>query len=592
MYNVLRFVEHCYVSDPTLRMAQQRVVSYFLTKINLIDAADEEKEKIEDFLTNDLKIMKELMTAGTNYMCYGNDFISLSVPFRRHLRCPKCFIEKPISKWDYRWIEWDFRGECKCGYDGKLVRVDRRSIGQDPIQLIHWPAHEIRIQTLPVPENRVRYLWRLPPVIRTELNKGNKFYLEFLPWDIVDTARHPNHLFGFADGTIYHLRSLPPSGIRHFGWGIPLMFSCYRAIWQLRTLKRYNEAICADFIVPFRVITPSPGTSKEADPVLHANLASFNSRTLSMFASHRRDPCQVQCLPFPIEFQMLGAEGQALAPTDLITAATDELLNGLGVPGDFYRGTLQLQVAPVAIRMFERTWVHFVSELNDLLQWIVDQVSELQNWEKVKVRLQSPTMADDLEKKQILLSLAAGNQISRGTAFAPLNINWTEEIQKMLAEEGKYQEAQAEHQERMQQKAQLQQTVQSMVPPPNMPDSAIQQATAQQGQPQPGGQPAQGAAGGAQGQPGVAGPVSQLPQSYAPTMGTTPDDLLAQAEQIAIQLLSMPYELRRGELMKIKKSNETLHAQVLAKMNSMRSQAKSQGGFQLMQQQLGPGAQQ
>lgn len=579
IYEVLRFAEHFFVSDGTIRSALQRVVSYFLTKIEITDAGDEEKEKLEEFLSNEVQIMKELMIAGMNYMCYGNDFISVNIPFRRHLRCPKCNLEKPIAQWDYAWTEWEFRIECpKCKFTGAATRLDRRSVGADPITLIHWPAHELRVQTVPVPDNKTRYLWRLQPVIRTELNKGNKYYLEHTPWEIIETARHPNHLFAFDENRIYHMRCLPPSGIRHFGWGIPPILANWKQAWYIRVLKRYNEAIGLDFIMPFRVVTPSPGSGREADPVLHANLHTFNSKVLNMFAAHRRDPASVQALPFPIEFQMLGAEGRELAPVDLIEKGTDELLNGMGVPADFYRGTLQLQAAPTALRLFERTWVHFVAEMNHLLQWAVDQISELRNWEKVSVRLQPVTLADDLEKKSVLLQLAAGNQISRQTAFSPLGVNWKDEVKRMLDEEKQFQEEQARHQEEMDQKMQMQQTVQSMVPPGNMPDSAVQQAQQQQGQPQ-------------QDPNAPAGPVGQpmAPQSYAPQSGTTPEDLMAQAEQLAMQLLSMPYEQRRSQLADIKKSNETLHAQVMAKMNEMRNKARSVGGQQVLDQQLGPG---
>jgi hypothetical protein len=55
-------------------------------------------------------------------------------------------------------------------------------------------------------------------------------------------------------------------------------------------------------------------------------------------------------------------------------------------------------------------------------------------------------------------------------------------------------------------------------------------------------------------------------------------------------MLGMPYELRRSELLKIKKSNETLHSLVIAKMDGIRQQAKTQGGYQALQQMVGAGA--
>jgi hypothetical protein len=67
--------------------------------------------------------------------------------------------------------------------------------------------------------------------------------------------------------------------------------------------------------------------------------------------------------------------------------------------------------------------------------------------------------------------------------------------------------------------------------------------------------------------------------------------MMAQADQIAYQMMQMPFELRRGELIKLKHSNETLHALVLSKMEKYRQTAQTQGGFQYLQQQIAGGGQ-
>jgi hypothetical protein len=58
---------------------------------------------------------------------------------------------------------------------------------------------------------------------------------------------------------------------------------------------------------------------------------------------------------------------------------------------------------------------------------------------------------------------------------------------------------------------------------------------------------------------------------------------------MAYQLLAMPHELRRSELSKIKKANDTLHALVIGKINEIRQNAQTQGGFQALQQMVGAG---
>ncbi len=598
IYDVLRWCEFVWITYGTYRMAARRVVRYFLTRIELTDASDDEKEKFETFLEEDLRIMEELATSGDNLMAYGNDFVSVYVPFRRYLRCPHCHIERPIGQIQYRWQQFKFLGTCsnpKCKHEVEFVRVDRRSLDQDKPKIVHWPAHEMRILYNQVSKKSV-YLWEIPPLYKDMIKRGNTFYLESTPWEIIEAIKD-DVLFRFHDEQIFHLKDEIISGVRHYGWGIPLIMGNFKQAWYIQVLKRYNEAIALDYIIPFRVITPAPGSSREADPLLHMNLNTFYSRVMGMFRQHRRDPTSIHALPFGVNLQMLGADAKNLAPTDLIDKATDEFLNAQGVPAELYRGSLQWQAMPVALRLFERTWVSLVNGLNSQINWLFRRLSDLQNWENLKGRLQPVTLADDLEKKQIQLQLAAGKQISQQTALAPFGINFRDEIKRMLEEEEYSQEEMAKFQEDMAQKQELQQVMAQGAMGMGMPGAAGAMPGApgvppgQMGGPAPA-DPAQG------GDPAQAGaapmPMSPSQQVMAASSsgpaGTTPEDLAQQAEQLAYQLLSMPYEMRKSELLKIKKSNETLHAIVISKMEKIRQDAQTQGGYQVLQQQVGAGA--
>jgi len=593
MYDVLRWCEYVWLTYGTYRMACQRVVRYFLTNIELTDASDDEKEKFEDFIGPDhLNLLHELAISGDNRMAYGNEFLSIHVPFRRHLRCPKCSTEQPLKNMSYKWSDWKFIAKCKnpkCKHAGEFERVDRRSIEQDKLRVIHWSPHEMRILYHPI-TGHATYFWEIPPTVKNLIRRGNEFYLETTPWEIIEAVRQ-NKLFRFNDDVIYHMREEPISGVRDYGWGIPLIMGNFKQAWLIQVLKRYNEAIALDYIVPFRVITPNPGSTKEADPLHHMNLGNFNNRVMGMFRDHRRDPTTIHALPFPVNMQLLGAEGKTLAPSELIDRETDELLNAQGIPAELYKGSLQVQAMPTALRLFERTWVSMVTGLNDMINWIFRRVSDLNNWENLKGRLQPVTMADDLERKQVMLQLAAGQQISRQTALAPFGINLRDEVKRMFEEEQFTQEQMARFQEEMAQKQELQQTMQmgaQGMPPGGMP---------------PGGAPPGGMPPGAAGAmpPGAAGGASP---GAPPTMGAgamagaaggggasvTVEDMAMQAEQLAYQMLGMPYEMRRSELLKIKRANETLHALVVSKMQTIRQQAKTEGGYAALQQAVGAGA--
>src|ERR1700719_3266165 len=85
----------------------------------------------------------------------------------------------------------------------------------------------------------------------------------------------------------------------------------------------------------------------------------------------------------PRSWSMFGADANQLAPRDLFDQGMETLLNDVGTPVELYNGSLQLQTAPVALRLFESTWHHLVHSANALLTWFVRQVSQIMSWEVV-----------------------------------------------------------------------------------------------------------------------------------------------------------------------------------------------------------------
>jgi len=238
-----------------------------------------------------------------------------------------------------------------------------------------------------------------------------------------------------------------------------------------------------------------------------------------------------------------------------------------------YKATLSVQAAPMALRLFERTWTHLVSGLNGWLNWFFETITDVLNWEKLSGRMQPVTLAEDMERKQVLLQLSAAQQISKQTALAPFGVDWMAEVERQFDEEKLYQTLSKRFQKEQAQSQQMEQTFEAAQQPP-MPGM-------------PGGMP--GMAGGMPGAPMPAG-GGMMPGGMPGAGGTTPADLLAQAEQVAMQMLSMPYGARKSELLKIKKADATLHAMVIQKMDEIRGQAKQQGGQQMLQQAFGPTA--
>jgi len=564
--SMLTMCEMLWSGNGTYRMAMERVCSYFLTEVEILDVPDGVKKKYKEFLNDSLDITSLLRSVALDFLFYGNSFSSPYIPFRRYLSCKSCRFEQPIDKVIYTFKQLKYYGKCqKCKATGELESIDRSTMEHDKFKIVRWNPHNIQLMFHPI-SHTAEYLLRPTGDMRRHVQLGTPFYIQNMPDELIRAA-YDNTLFAFFDDMIHHMREDTLAGFENRGWGIPRAMSNFRQAFYVQVLKRYNEALALDYIVPWRVITPGgPRGADKIDPLLQANLGDFGNFVETMIREHRIDPLSVHVLPFPIEYQALSGEGRELAPSDLLTLGLDELLNSCGVPADLYKGSLQLQALPAALRLFESTWPHLIAALNKFLNWLMGILAASLNWEPARARLTPISRADDMEARVVRLQLAAAQKISDTTALSPFGIDVREEIRRMFDEQRmlrdettKMQREQQQQQEMDKRLAETNQVMQGgMMPPGGAPVA-------------PG-----GGAGGGMGAPGS-----------AQGGGVTPADVLGQADQIAQQLSVIPEGERRRQLSAIKQQDETLHAVVKQKLSNLRTQARSIGQEQVLQQMAG-----
>lgn len=594
MKSALWWSEYIWTVMGTYRMAMERIVSYFITDLELGgDASDEEKVKYKDFLGQQLDVLSFLSLMMRDRLCYGNAFASVIVPFRRFLQCPKTGDMYPL-KVVYNNFNFDFTGDfefvatCpKTGWRGPWQVVDKPREESDHLVLKRWSPHEMELLHDPYTDE-VSYLWRIPEYYKRMIREGNLYHLERVSKQVLSAVKH-DLLFRFNPDTVFHMKEPTLAGIRNMGWGLPRSLINYRQIWYVQVLRRYNEAIALDYVIPFRLITPAAGGSGSSvggvmtqDPMSVYAAGDFRAQVRNMVNRRRRDPASWQILPFPVNYQMLGGDAKQLAPTELITQGFETLLNETGTPVEFYQGSLSVQAAPIALRLFESTHRQLVSDANRFLQWVCNSISRIMSWELVDASLKRVTIADDMQKQMSALQLMMGQQLSGTSGLAAIGYDWETE-QKRLAEEArKQQELQARQQEEMEQAGFAAEIAKGMNP-------AMQQGAAGG---QPGGMPADpNAAGGgnpvgpdAQSAMGAGNtPVTSYIESMGPNVPVTPNDLQAAAEQLANELLGLPESQKDSQLRQLKQFNPTLHALVRQKMDEIRRNARMQGGAMLMQ---------
>lgn len=597
--DALKYCEFVFNSNPMIREAARRVLSYFITDVEVRPRdvskklGQDEKDKYDAFLNETLDIKNVLHEVSLDYLCYGNSFTSLIVPFRRHLVCPRCYLDVPLREmqankeaWNFRWQMPNFHATCQrgsCGYSGAFHRVDRRTASEKDLVVMRWPVHEIEIRYDPIRDRR-DYVWRIPEDYRTQIRRGDPQILEGAPWEVVEAVERNGFLL-FEKDAIYHMREPTLCGIRHRGWGISRTLVNFRHAWYVQLLHRMNEAIALDYICPMRVITPAPQTSanpEAGDPLLTSDLGSLRGEVSSMIGDHRRDPAGWYFLGTPVQYQLLGGEANQLAPSELLDQGISMLLNGFGMPAELYKGSLSLQAMLPAIRLFESSWSYLVHAQNGFCSWLLGSAANAMGWEPATGRLMSPTQVDDVQNVMAKLQLMQSQQISQTTALRGMKVDFKEETRNILEEEKFKQEEQAKMQEEMETAALMDQMAQGMAQqaPQPVPGQAPGSATPAQGDPsQQGGQGAATTA--AQGM--------QMAQPPLPNQQTTMEEMQAIAEQWANHLLTMQESQRQSEMTKLKAKHSGLHSLVKTTIENIRQQAQTAGGQAVMQQQFGGG---
>jgi len=588
---VLRWCEYIVLSNGSYREALNRVLSYFITDVEISDAGDDEREKWRTFLDETLDIKNVMAIVGLDAMVYGNSFVSVLPSFKRYLSCPGCGFEAPLRKvynepaFQFKWKNYEFHASCpNCKQTGTWKHIDRRMGEDGGFRIKRWNPHELEILHDPLTQENA-YIWKIPEDYRKQIREGHLYHLERCNWEIVQAVKHNNYLL-FDKDVIFHMREEPLAGIRARGWGISRVMTNFRQAWMVQVIHRYNEAICMDYIIPFRVITPAPGDkSTGSDPLLNQDLGGFMGQVMNMVRRRSRDPAAWHTLPYPVQYQALGGDATQLAPKELLEQAQDTLLNAVGIPAEMYKGSMALQAAPMALRLFESSWSALPHNLNSFLRFVVKQICQLLNWEKVTAKLKRVTHADDVQRQIAALQLMTGGQVSQTTGLASIGLDFREEVQRMMADQKYQAEQQAKLQEEMEQSSQMAQMAQPA------PQGGAGGAPGGPGGGQPG-QAAPGGGGGGGGDPGANAAmgaqqsvVSQLPTG--PNQQITPEELQQRSQYVASQIMGMSESQKDSELIKLKRVDPTLHSLVKSQIEDMRQQAKTQGGAMMIAQTYG-----
>jgi hypothetical protein len=433
MNELLRWCTFYFYNSPLIGSAITKLSRYPITDLIIEDEHESIRDMWDRIFNKVMKIKSSSLEINLDLHVYGNAFVSLHLPFIRFLVCSKCGNKEMINKadWSFDSSSYNFRNRCcKCGTSGNVGVKDVIYKDVKGVKIIRWNPENIRIKSNEYTGRRI-YMYVVPWKLKNAVMRGDKDIVEDLPM-IVLQAIKDRRMIRFNNDNIFHLKR-PTLAEQDQGWGKPLIIHVLKDMYYLYTLRRAQEAIALEHIVPFDIIYPMPNAQQ--DPYIHTDLAGWRNQIETMIQKHRRDPNYKAVIPIPVGFGRLGGDGKAMLLTPELNMLAQQIVGGMGIPSEFLFGGLSWTGSSVSLRTLENDFIQNRAQLLDLIIWIKDKLRFWLSLPDIKsMRFSDFRMADDVQRNQQLIGLNAQQKVSDQTLLTELGYNYDQEVKKMIEE--------------------------------------------------------------------------------------------------------------------------------------------------------------
>ena len=438
---ILRFVSVFAMGDSLVAQCISKLSEYPITKLIY---NENEKTKIKDDKTVDfwknllekkIDIVRVDKEAGMDYHAYGNSIVSISLPFKRMLKCSRCreeFAIESVTKVVFQ--NYKYRGKCpKCGAEQEMEARDMPTKEVDRVRVIRWDLQLIDIKYNNISGDHF-YYYTVPPNIRDAIRRGDLDIVNTTRLEIIKAIKKNKQIKLMADN-LYHMKRPGPQYMMpsERGWGISSVLAVMKDIFHTKILKKGNEMISFDHIVPFRTIFPA-GTG-DVSPHAQTNLGAWRSRLEEEIVKWRQDPNYISIMPFPMGVGTFGGDAKLLMVGPEIRQAEDDIVIGMGVIPEIIRGGASWSGSNVSLRVVENTFLNHRQQIDGLHEFIIKRLAAYFEKPEIDLRMADFKMADDLEKKKILVNgasgPASGRLFSKTTALKEMDFDPEKEMENI-----------------------------------------------------------------------------------------------------------------------------------------------------------------
>ena len=522
--DLFKWCEVVYNSMPTVANAIRKLVHYPITDFSFEDQPEQMREKTKKLL--DAVHMKSiLMEFNTDFYIYGNVFRTVYMPFKRFIQCARCGEQTAIEKSKFRVRKSNIEVKCKnCGWTQARLH-DEELRNPEKIVIVRWDPKNIELVQNPI-TGTTEYFYQMPDTLTRRIREGDPTLFRDTPQIFIEGAlKKKNIKFG---ANFYHAKSSSLAGYQS-GWGISQLMSTLRIYMYIAVLRRSSEAIGMEHITPQRILFPqSSGTS---DPAVGTSLKRWKEEVNKALERWRFDPNYVMTAPYPTGMVNIGSQGRQLSPIEEIKDARVEMTMALDVPPALLTCDASIQASAIGLRILENQLTPHVREMERFMAWVIDAINACTDMNYSHPTMVPFRLADDLMNKQMLMQLAANGTVSRTTILESLNLDPAREKKLLKGDSVSDQIMQQEIQEEVNKQL----------------NSLSNQVKSQAEEAETG-----------------------MPSQY------NQQKMIAQAQQLASQLLSIPYEQRKSQLAQLQNEDYVMWALVSKQLEQLRTMQAAQ----------------
>lgn len=431
MKQMFRWCRYYFLVNPLINAVVFKMSEYPVTDVVFDTDRPELKEQWSSFLLEQLRWRSFQVEVGLDYHTYGNALVSIFYPFVKMLECRNCGHTVPAREATYRFQNYGFNQVCKkCGHHGPAKAYDHYIRAPRGIRLLRWSPEDVDVRYNDTTGD-YEYYYEIPGPLKNDITIGKKSTVETVPQFFIDALRLKKAVV-FNPDNIYHFRRPTLAG-KDRGWGTPMILPVLKDTFYLQVLRKAQEAIALEHIVPLRVLFPQAG-SGTSDPYTTTNLQDWQDQVNQEIRRWRSDNNYIPVLPLPIGHQTIGGDGRALLLTQEIRVWSEHIVAGMGIPVELIFGGLSYSGSNVSLRMLENTFIGYMSDHLALLKWVIRKTSAWLNWSPIRARFKPFKMADDLQRKAYLFQMNQAGKLSDDALVADADYD-SEEQDRIIQQE-------------------------------------------------------------------------------------------------------------------------------------------------------------